>query len=87
MPSSALRSYAYDPASRRLDILFVSGQVYSYLGVPEAVFTGLAQARSKGRYFQAHIRDRFDFRRDRTGLLFGTSSVNHSSDKAYYNPG
>ncbi|OJY60852.1 MAG: hypothetical protein BGP16_13050 [Sphingobium sp. 66-54] len=68
MPSSAIRRYAYDPAQRRLDILFVSGQAYSYFGVPEAVFRDLGRARSKGRYFQERIRDKFDFRRDRTGL-------------------
>jgi len=70
MPSSVIRRYAYNPARSRLDIAFVSGEAYSYFGVPEAVFRGLVQARSKGRYFQNHIRDRFDFRRDRTGLLY-----------------
>jgi lysyl-tRNA synthetase class 2 len=70
MPSSVIRRYAYEPAQRRLDIAFVSGEAYSYFDVPETVAAGLNRARSKGRYFHDHIRDRFDFRRDRTGSLF-----------------
>lgn len=71
MPSSVIRGYAYDPAQRRLDVAFVGGEAYSYFDVPEGIAAGLRQARSKGRYFQRHIRDRFDHRRDRTGRLFG----------------
>lgn len=71
MPSSVIRGFAYDPARRRLDVAFVSGEAYSYFDVPEAIAAGLRRARSKGRYFQRHIRDRFEYRRDRTGGLFG----------------
>ena len=70
MPSSVILRYDYDPAHRRLDIAFLSGQAYRYFNVPEAVYQGLIQAKSKGRYFQDHIRDKFDFRRDRTGRLY-----------------
>ncbi len=67
MPSSAIRSYSYDAAEHRLDITFVSGERYSYFAVPQAIAAGLRRALSKGRYFQRHIRDRFDYRRDRRG--------------------
>lgn len=67
MPSTVIRRYQYDAATRQLDILFVSGEAYSYFGVPESIVEGLRNASSKGRYFQSHIRDRFAFRRDRTG--------------------
>jgi len=70
MPSSVIRHYAYDPAWQRLDIAFVSGEAYSYFEVPAAIVEGLARARSRGRYFQDHIRGRFTFRRDRTGRLY-----------------
>ncbi|MBO9576939.1 MAG: KTSC domain-containing protein [Sphingobium sp.] len=66
MPSTVIRSYTYDPARSRLDIEFVSGQAYSYFGVPEPVVSGLKEAFSKGRYFQAHIRDHFAYRRKRS---------------------
>lgn len=65
MPSSVIRRYSYDEAKHRLDITFVSGEDYSYFDVPEAVVSGLSSARSKGRYFQKHIRDHFPYRRDR----------------------
>lgn len=65
MPSSVIRRYSYDEANHRLDITFVSGEDYSYFGVPGAVASGLSSARSKGRYFQQHIRDRFAYRRER----------------------
>lgn len=65
MPSTVIRRYDYDPEQNRLEIEFVSGEAYSYFGVPEAVVSGLTDAFSKGRYFRRHIRDRFDFRRDR----------------------
>ncbi|HZV58457.1 MAG TPA: KTSC domain-containing protein [Sphingobium sp.] len=65
MPSSVIRAYSYDAAESRLIIEFTSGETYSYFKVPEAVVAGLHQAMSKGRYFQRHIRDRFDYRRER----------------------
>lgn len=67
MPSSVIRQYRYDAPRRRLDVAFVSGETYSYFDVPGSIADGLKSARSKGRYFQQNIRDRFDFRRDRTG--------------------
>lgn len=66
MPSTVIRRYQYDADTRQLDILFVSGEAYSYFDVPESIVEGLRNAPSKGRYFQSHIRDKFTFRRDRT---------------------
>jgi hypothetical protein len=59
MPSSVIRSVAYDAPSRRLTIHFVSGSVYAYDHVPPDVTHGLATASSKGTFFNAAIRDRF----------------------------
>jgi len=64
MPSSVIRSFEYDPVSRRLAIQFVSGRRYHYDGVPEAVFDAMRRAPSKGRYFNKRIRDRFPATRD-----------------------
>ena len=64
MPSAVIRHFSYDQSRRRLDIRFVSGECYSYFDVPETVVSGLAGARSKGRYFQHHIRDKFDYHRE-----------------------
>jgi hypothetical protein len=65
MPSSVVRRFSYDKAQQTLRITFVSGDVYDYVDVPPAVHDGLVAALSKGRYFAAHIRDRYVFRRVR----------------------
>jgi hypothetical protein len=72
MPSSVIREHHYDPAERRLDILFVSGRLYSYHDVPPDIGLGMARAFSKGEYFNRHIRDRYYFTRShRRSELFG----------------
>jgi hypothetical protein len=63
MPSSVIRSFAYVPDERRLDIVFVSGRRYSYLDVPPELAEEMRASFAKGEFFNARIRDRFDFRR------------------------
>lgn len=65
MPSSVIRDFDYDPPARRLDIEFVSGRRYSYHDVPERIVAAMRAARSKGRFFNARIRDHFSFTRRR----------------------
>jgi hypothetical protein len=65
MPSRVIRHFAYDAASRRLDVLFVSGRRYSYHDVPPEAASALDAASSKGGYFNAAIRDRYRFTRRR----------------------
>jgi len=57
MPSTVIRRLAYDPQSRSLDIEFVSGRRYRYAEVPETLAERFRAAFSKGRFFNAHIRD------------------------------
>ena len=59
MPSTVIRTFDYDPAGRALDVEFVSGRRYRYSAVPEDVARAFREAFAKGRYFNAHIRDRF----------------------------
>jgi len=61
MPSTAIRTFHHNPASGALDVTFVSGRRYRYFGVPAAVAAEFAGAPSKGRFFNARIRDRFRF--------------------------
>lgn len=65
MPSSVIRDFDYDRGECRLDILFVSGRLYSYHGVPPEIGVGMASTFSKGEYFNRHIRDRYPFTRIR----------------------
>ncbi|MDQ8756939.1 KTSC domain-containing protein [Sphingosinicella sp. LHD-64] len=61
MPSSVIRDFAYRPGAGELEILFTTGRRYVYHDVPPAVVSALASAGSKGRYFNARIRNRFRY--------------------------
>jgi hypothetical protein len=63
MPSTVIRSFRYDAAHRELLIAFRSGRRYIYTDVPPEEFVAMKSAFSKGQYFNAHIRDRFQFKR------------------------
>lgn len=58
--SSAITAIGYDPSTRRLSIQF-KGQArrYDFCGVPEHIYSGLMHASSKGRYYDQHIRNRY----------------------------
>jgi hypothetical protein len=62
MPSTAIRSYFYDPAQRQLWVTFVTGRRYVYDDVPSDVFDALKTAPSRGVFFNHEIRDRYAFR-------------------------
>ena len=57
--SSSLREVGYDPETRTLEILFMSGGVYSYAGVPPEVYQTLMRVESKGKYFISRIKEVF----------------------------
>ena len=59
MPSTVIRRFAYLPAKRALDVEFVSGRRYRYAGVPAEVAEAFRSAFSKGRFFNARIRDEY----------------------------
>lgn len=61
--SSMMRSAGYDDALAVLEIEFVTGHVYRYHAVPRRDWIGLMEAESKGRYFDAAIRDKYPMRR------------------------
>ena len=61
MPSTVIRRFAYHPATRALEVEFVSGRRYRYAGVPEDVAARFRGAFSKGGFFNAHIRDNYPF--------------------------
>ena len=61
MPSTVMRRFSYEPARRTLDVEFVSGRRYRYRDVPAETAERFRAAFSKGRYFNAHIRDIYAF--------------------------
>jgi hypothetical protein len=63
MPSSVIRKFSYIAEKNALEITFVSGKRYRYLGVPETLYQQMREAFSKGEFFNEHIRDHFGFER------------------------
>lgn len=61
MPSSVIRRFDYDPGRQELDVEFTTGRRYRYFRVPPAEAEAFRAAFSKGRYFNAHIRDAYEF--------------------------
>ncbi len=55
--SSNIRAIGYDPQNQVLELEFLNGGIYQYLGVPQTVYERLMVAPSKGRFVSAHIRD------------------------------
>jgi len=59
--SAAIREIDYDAERAKLLVRFSSGEHYVYVGVPGEVHRSFLEADSKGRFFQAEIRDRYPF--------------------------
>ena len=58
MPSTVIRRFDYAPERRELLIEFTTGRRYVYADVPEEEVKAMRAAFAKGRYFNAHIRNR-----------------------------
>lgn len=63
--SSDIQSVGYDAASSTLEIKFHSGGLYEYFDVPESMWRALMDAISHGKYFHAHIKERYRFHKMR----------------------
>lgn len=61
MRSTVIDTYAYDPGRATLEVCFLRGSRYRYYAVPRQVADALGRASSKGRFFNACIRDRYAF--------------------------
>lgn len=61
MPSTVIRRFSYDPEAQVLDVLFTTGRRYLYHGVPLVAVEEFRAAFSKGRHFNANIRDAYDY--------------------------
>jgi KTSC domain len=57
--SSVLASVLYMRELRLLEVEFNSGKLYRYFDVPKQSYNELLTAESKGRYFNANIRNCF----------------------------
>lgn len=63
MPSTVIARISYNPETQVLEITYVSGEVYAYYNVPDATYTELMKARSKGRFLNQVIKKTFDYKK------------------------
>jgi hypothetical protein len=61
--SSELRAVRYDDKALVLEIHFRNNHVYQYAQVPASIYEGLMAAESKGRFFNALIRNKYPHHR------------------------
>ena len=61
MPSTVIRSIAYHPEERELDVVFTTGRRYLFHDVPPEAAEAFRRAFSKGRHFNVRIRNRYRF--------------------------
>jgi hypothetical protein len=59
MPSSVIRAIAFDAERSELTVTFGTGRIYVYAKVPEFTYRRFVRAGSKGRFFNAEIRDKY----------------------------
>ena len=59
--SSIIAAIGYHADSLTLEVELNRGIVYSYSGVPSIVYEMFIAADSKGKYFNANIKDRYSF--------------------------
>jgi hypothetical protein len=59
--STNILAIGYELDNLVLEIEFSHGAVYQYSGVPEGEYDGIMNADSKGKYFNANIKNRYSF--------------------------
>ncbi|MES2690991.1 MAG: KTSC domain-containing protein [Bacteroidota bacterium] len=63
MPSSVIKHMSYNSTSHTLRITYVSGTVYDYKDVPEAVFDEMKKASSRGEYLNHVIKKKYHYKK------------------------
>ena len=61
--STSLAAVGFNSATLALEVEFQNARVYRYYGVPWTVYSGLRDAASKRRYFNANIIRRYPYAR------------------------
>jgi hypothetical protein len=61
--SSAIHNAVYQHVTNELSITFKSGLTYEYYNVPSHIFERLRTSRSKGKFINAHVLRRYNFKK------------------------
>jgi hypothetical protein len=59
--SSNIGAIGYEAETQILEIEFINGRVYQYSGVSIDEYEAMMNADSKGKYFNANIKNRYPF--------------------------
>ncbi|MBK0379242.1 KTSC domain-containing protein [Mucilaginibacter segetis] len=62
MPSAVIKSYHYDAGTQIFEVIYHSGKVYHYLGVPENEYRQFKATMVKGIWFNKHIKGKYPFK-------------------------
>jgi hypothetical protein len=65
MPSSVVASFKYDSTRSILRVFFISGSVYDYFRVPEAVYEEMKRSGSKGTFLNLQIKGAYRYKKVR----------------------
>jgi len=57
--STAIIRAEYNPETEEMQVWFPDAGPYDFCGVPERVWEGLLDAKSKGSFYNVHIRDKY----------------------------
>ena len=63
--SAVIKDSGYAPLSNTLEIQFQNGSIYQYFDVPLQVYEDLKAASSQGQFFNANVRNAYQYRRVR----------------------
>jgi lysyl-tRNA synthetase class 2 len=63
MPSSVVRAIKYNAPSHTLRVIYVSGNIYDYMAVPENVYEKMRTAVSKGEFLNTRIKGHYSFQK------------------------
>ena len=66
MPSTVIASYTYNATEAILTIIFTTGKVYEYLGVPPEVIAAMKSSFAKGIFFNQEIKGNYKCRKIET---------------------
>jgi hypothetical protein len=80
MPSTVIRDFSYNVATRQLVVTFVTGRVYAYAEVPPDVHNAFRASGSKGRFFNQEIRDHYDCREITPAIAEGSVAPRMAPD-------
>lgn len=61
--SSNISRIGYSEKKKELFVKFNNGSLYEYYNVPKVLFTDMIRAKSKGKFFNRKIKNRFSYQR------------------------